>query len=55
MQVGFICLGMSYIIGKEGETLCECDSPRSSKYQAVLLAGQAYSRGVNDGHKPFDV
>lgn len=34
---------------------CEHDSPRSSKYQAVLLAGQADGRRVNDGHKPLDV
>lgn len=45
-------MGMQHFMAQEGE---ERDSPRSSKYEAVLLAGQAHSGGVNDGHKPFNV
>lgn len=34
---------------------CECVSPRSREYQAILLTRQAHSGGVNDGHEPVDV
>lgn len=43
-----------HFIVQKGKTFV-CVSPWSSKYQAVLLAGEAHSGGVNDGHKPLNV
>lgn len=55
MLSGFICLGMYHFTMQEGEKHFKSDSPRPSEYEAILLAGQAHSGGVNDGHKPLDV
>lgn len=55
MLSGFIGLGMYHFTILEEEKHCESDSPRPLEYEAILLAGQTHSGGVNDGHKPFDV